>query len=89
MRDLKQVAQRGVVREALELRGVKLVEKSLANDLPSWDAGNGCRAAGPGRSSDGLLLAEQIGASSNEVTPNSIVTAENIPKVGFIQDSEL
>ncbi|CAE7814561.1 unnamed protein product, partial [Symbiodinium sp. KB8] len=26
---------------------VKLVEKSLANDLPSWDAGNGCRAAGP------------------------------------------
>lgn len=22
---------------------VKLVEKSLANDLPSWDAGNGCR----------------------------------------------
>ena len=25
-------------------QGMKLVEKSLANDLPAWDSGNGCRA---------------------------------------------
>ena len=26
-------------------RGVKLVQKTLSNDLPSWDSGNGCRVA--------------------------------------------
>ena len=33
----------GHVEEKCHSSGVKLVEKTLSNDLPSWDSGNGCR----------------------------------------------
>ena len=32
--------------------GMKLVEKTLSNDLPSWDTGNGCRAWVPSGATD-------------------------------------